>query len=146
RKTAFAERSRAPALQNIIETGEQMRNRFFRLVAHVRETERFAFDFAVARVDDQMMFAPQFASELQNVDAAVVFHASKRFRSEAFLSEKVKTGAAHPIVHECIRARMSTLHAENDDTVSTMSVTSGYLPRTEQISPSGFITPVEVSL
>ena len=85
-----------------------MRNRFFRFIAHIRETERFAFDFAVARVDDQMMFAPQFASELQNVDAAVVFHASKRFRPEAFLSEKVKTGVAHPIVHECIRARMST--------------------------------------
>src|SRR6184192_4180013 len=43
-------------------------------------------------------------------------------------------------------ASMSILTAENDDTVSTMSTTSGYLASTEQISGSGFITPVEVSL
>src|ERR1043166_2596794 len=41
---------------------------------------------------------------------------------------------------------MSIFTAENDDTVSTMSATSGYLARTQQISGSGFITPVEVSL
>jgi hypothetical protein len=43
-------------------------------------------------------------------------------------------------------ASMSICTPENDDTVSTMSVTSGYLAKTQQISGSGFITPVEVSL
>ena len=36
--------------------------------------------------------------------------------------------------------------AEKDETVSTMSAISGYLASTQQISGSGFITPVEVSL
>src|SRR5207253_11047368 len=43
-------------------------------------------------------------------------------------------------------ASISIFTAENDDTVSTMSATSGYLARTQQISGSGFMTPVEVSL
>ena len=79
RKTTFARQSRGPALQNIIETREQMRNRFFRFVAHIRETKGFALNFAVAGIDDQMVFSPQFARELQNVDAAVVPYASERF-------------------------------------------------------------------
>src|SRR5215472_1581155 len=41
---------------------------------------------------------------------------------------------------------MSILTAENDETVSTTRVTSGYFARIQHISPSGFITPVEVSL
>ncbi len=55
-----------------------MRNRFFRFVAHVGETKGFALNFAVAGINDQMMFGPQFASELQNVDAAIVFDAGER--------------------------------------------------------------------
>src|SRR6266487_3973368 len=43
-------------------------------------------------------------------------------------------------------ASISIFTAENDDTVSTTSATSGYLVRTRQISSSGFMTPVEVSL
>src|SRR5438093_173429 len=43
-------------------------------------------------------------------------------------------------------ASMSILIPENDETVSRMRTTSGYFARTPQISPSGFITPVEVSL
>src|SRR5204862_8279882 len=43
-------------------------------------------------------------------------------------------------------ASISIFTAENDDTVSTISATSGYLARTLQISCSGFMTPVEVSL
>src|SRR6516225_12092526 len=36
--------------------------------------------------------------------------------------------------------------AENEETVSTMNITSGYLRTTPLISSIGFITPVEVSL
>src|SRR5205085_2481651 len=36
--------------------------------------------------------------------------------------------------------------AEKEETVSTIKTTSGYLRTTAQISSSGFITPVEVSL
>src|SRR5881409_2456166 len=43
-------------------------------------------------------------------------------------------------------ASISIFTAENDETVSTTSATSGYLARTEQISGSGFMTPVDVSL
>src|SRR5439155_1128556 len=43
-------------------------------------------------------------------------------------------------------ASISMFTAENDETVSTTSATSGYLARTRQISSSGFITPVDVSL
>src|SRR5437870_3793464 len=43
-------------------------------------------------------------------------------------------------------ASISIFTAEKDETVSTTSATSGYLARTRQISSSGFITPVEVSL
>src|SRR6266536_6403815 len=41
---------------------------------------------------------------------------------------------------------ISIFTAENEETVSNTSVTSGYFARTEQMSSSGFITPVEVSL
>src|SRR5437762_7370344 len=43
-------------------------------------------------------------------------------------------------------ASMSIFIAENEDTVSTISATSGYFARTQQISGSGFMTPVDVSL
>ena len=43
-------------------------------------------------------------------------------------------------------ASMSILTPEKEETVSTTSMTSGYLARAQQISGSGFITPVEVSL
>ena len=36
--------------------------------------------------------------------------------------------------------------AEKEETVSTMSATSGYFASVQQISGNGFITPVEVSL
>src|SRR5438552_4589087 len=43
-------------------------------------------------------------------------------------------------------ASISIFTPEKDETVSTTSATSLYLARTLQISSSGFITPVEVSL
>ena len=64
RKTTFARQSRGPALQNIIETREQMRDRFFRFVAHVGETKGFALNFAVAGIDNEMVFTAQIAREL----------------------------------------------------------------------------------
>src|SRR5437762_7926099 len=48
--------------QTVIQTAEQMRNRFLGFIAHVRETKRFAFDRAVAAVDDKMMFGAQIAN------------------------------------------------------------------------------------
>ena len=41
-----------------------MRNRFLGFVAHVGEAKGFALDFAVAGIDDEMMFGPQIAREL----------------------------------------------------------------------------------
>ena len=40
----------------IIQTRKQMRNRFVGFVPHVGETERFALNFAVAGIDDEVMF------------------------------------------------------------------------------------------
>ena len=65
-------------LKTVIQAPEQMRNRFFGFVAHVGEPECLAFDFAVAAVDDEMMFGAQIADEFRDVDAAAVFHAGQR--------------------------------------------------------------------
>src|SRR5437763_745387 len=79
------------------------------------------------------MFFPKFPCEFEHVDAFIVFHAGERLRTKSFLGEEIEPGAAHPIVDHCVRTRVS-------------SATSLYLARTLQISSSGFITPVEVSL
>src|SRR5882724_4487408 len=55
-----------------------------------------------------MMFLAKFSREVQYVDILVVFHASERLRSESFLSEEIEPGAAHPLVHERVRAPVSS--------------------------------------
>src|SRR6266480_6075177 len=54
------------------------------------------------------MFLPKFLCELQHVDAFIVFHAGERFRTESFLGKEIEPGAAHPIVHHRVRARVSS--------------------------------------
>src|SRR5258705_2230756 len=55
-----------------------------------------------------MMLLPKFPCELQHVDAFVVFHAGQCFCSESFLGEEIKPRAAHPIVHQRVRASVSS--------------------------------------
>src|SRR5437762_6535177 len=64
--------------QTIIETVQQTRNCLFGFVAHIGEAEGFALNFAVAGIDDEMMFSAQFFRQFQNVDALIVFHARDR--------------------------------------------------------------------
>ena len=47
--------------QTIIDAGKQMRNGFVSFIAHVGETECFAAKFAVAGIDDDVMFFPKFS-------------------------------------------------------------------------------------
>src|SRR5437773_5045813 len=54
------------------------------------------------------MFLPKFLCELEHVDAFIVFHAGERFRTESFLGKEIEPGAEHPVVHHCVRARMSS--------------------------------------
>ena len=49
-------RRKRSLLEAIVETGEEMRDGFFGFVAHIREAEGLTFDFAVAAVDDEVMF------------------------------------------------------------------------------------------
>ena len=56
-----------------------MRNCFFGFVAHIGETEGLAFEFAVAGIDDEVMFFAQFLRHRQNVDGSIVFYAGQRF-------------------------------------------------------------------
>ena len=56
-----------------------MRNGFFGFVAHVREAECFAPEFAVTWIDDEMMFFAQAQSEIENVDVFVVCDAGQGF-------------------------------------------------------------------
>src|SRR6266481_854429 len=67
-----------PSLQDVIKRCEQMRNGFFRFVAHVGEAEGLSSKFAVARVDHEMMFFAQRSRNLQDIDVASVFHARQR--------------------------------------------------------------------
>src|ERR1700737_635650 len=64
--------------QNVVEATEQMRNSFFGFVAHVGEAESFATEFAVAGVDDEMMFLTQPPRKIDDVDAFAVFDAGQR--------------------------------------------------------------------
>src|SRR5437773_6206075 len=54
------------------------------------------------------MFLAKFLCELEHVDAFIVFHAGERFGTESFLGEKIESSAAHPIVHQRVRARVSS--------------------------------------
>jgi hypothetical protein len=89
-----------------VDAREQVRNRFFGFVAHVGKAEGLTPDFAVTRVDDEVVSFTKFPCKCENIDAFVVLHAGERFRSKSFLSEKVEAGAANPIVHERVCARV----------------------------------------
>src|SRR5215831_14225160 len=56
-----------------------------------------------------MMFFPQPSRQLEHVGAFIVFHARERLRAEPFLGKKIESCTAHPIVHESIRARMTSI-------------------------------------
>src|SRR2546423_739628 len=81
-----------------------MSDGFFGLVTHVREAEGLAFDFAVARVDDEVMFFAKVAGEFGNVDAATVPDARQGLRSISIFGEEIEAGAADPIVDERVGA------------------------------------------
>src|SRR5262249_57886538 len=86
-----------------------MRNSLLSLVPHVRETKSLAADLAVPGINHQVMFFPQPPREVQHVDAFIVFHAGERLRAESFLCKKIESRTAHPIVHERIRARVTSV-------------------------------------
>src|SRR5215472_4293304 len=96
-------------LQNIVEAGQQMRNSLLCFVAHIRQPKSFTSNLAVTGINHQMMFFPQLSREVQDIDAFIVFHAGKRLRAEPFLGKKIESCTAHPIVHERIRARMTSI-------------------------------------
>ena len=107
-----------------------MRNRFFSLVAHIREAKSLAADLAVAGIDHQMMFFPQLSRQVQNVDAFIVFHAGERLRAKAFLSEEIESSAAHPIVDERVGPRVPSvtrLEAFLEDFVELRLRARGYV-------------------
>ena len=85
-----------------------MRDGFFGFVAHVGEAKGLAFDFAVAAVDDEMMFLAQVAHEFRNVDAAIIFHAGESERAKIFFGEKFETAPTHPVVDERIGASVAS--------------------------------------
>src|SRR5688500_12856139 len=79
-KGAFGNEGALPLLtKHVVETPEQMRNGFLRFVAHVGEAEGFAFDAAVAAVNDEVMFGAQITHEFGDVDIARVSDAGQRF-------------------------------------------------------------------
>ena len=88
--------------RKIIQTVEQMPDRFFGLVAHVGEAEGLAFEFAVAAVDDEVMFFSQIAHEFGDVDTAIVPHAGERDGAIALFGEEAEISRAHPFVDEPI--------------------------------------------
>ena len=68
-----------------------MRNGFFGFVTHVGEAEGLAFEFAVAGVDDEMMFFAKSFRERQDVKFfSIVLHTGERFRAESFFGEEVE--------------------------------------------------------
>ena len=77
-----------------------MRNRFLGFVAHVGEAKGLAFDFAVAGIDDEVVFFAEIPGEFGNVDAAGVFHASQRFRAVTIFGEEIEAAVPDPIVDE----------------------------------------------
>src|SRR5919109_30228 len=91
-------------LQHVIQTVEQMRNRFLRFVAHVREAESLAADLSITGIDHQMVLFPQPPREPQHVDAFVVFDARQCLCAEPFFSEEIEPGVTYPVMHERIGA------------------------------------------
>src|SRR5207248_7289917 len=89
------------------EAGEEMGNGFLALVAHVGQAEGLAFDFAIAAVDDEMMFFARIAHEFRHVDTAIIFDAGETDGAKIFLGEKFETARADPVVHERIGPSMT---------------------------------------
>ena len=56
-----------------------MRNGFFGFVAHVRESKSLATEFAVAGIDDEVMFFAEASRKIDNIEPLVVFDAGQRF-------------------------------------------------------------------
>ena len=81
-----------------------MGNGFFGFVAHVGKAEALAFDFAVAAVDDKMMFFAQVAHEFRHVDAAIIFDASESEGAKVFFGEKFEALSTHPVVDKRVSA------------------------------------------
>src|SRR3954463_14941134 len=86
-----------------------MRNRFVRLVAHIRQPKSLSTDLAVTGINHQMMFFPQPSGEVENVYPLTVFHAGERLRAESFLGKKIESNAAHPIMHKPICACVTSI-------------------------------------
>src|SRR5256885_2871155 len=86
-----------------------MRNSLLCLVAHVRQPKSLAANLAVTGIDHQMMLFPQPSRELEHVDAFNVLHARERLGPESFLGKKIESRTAHPIVHERIRACVTSV-------------------------------------
>ena len=79
-----------------------MGNGFLGFVAHVGKAEALALDFAVAAVDDEMMFFAQVAHELGNVDAAIISDAGESGGAKILFGEKFETVGTNPVVDERI--------------------------------------------
>lgn len=84
-----------------------MRDGLLGLISHVREAKSLAPNLAVTGIDYQMMFLAKLFRESQHVDALIVLHAGQRLRAKPILGEEVESGAADPIVHQRVRARVS---------------------------------------
>src|SRR5437773_1837320 len=74
------------------------------------------------------MSLAKFSCELEHVDAFVVFYAGERFRTESFLGEKIEPSTPHPIMHHCVRARVSSktrpLHLQQNDSAQSLTDSS----------------------
>src|SRR5438045_8299748 len=86
-----------------------MRNSLLCLVAHVRQPKSLAANLAVTGIDHQTMLFPHRSRELEHVDAFNVLHARERLGAESFLGKKIESRTAHPIVHERIRACVTSV-------------------------------------
>src|ERR1051325_4254946 len=56
-----------------------------------------------------MMFFPEPFRHLEHVDSFVVFHAGECLRAKAFFGKKIESCAAHPLMHESIRPRVTSV-------------------------------------
>ena len=65
--------------EDVVEAREQMGNGLFGFVAHVGKTESASAKFAVAGIDDEMMFFAKSLRKIDNVDAFVVRDAGEGF-------------------------------------------------------------------
>ena len=81
-----------------------MGNGLLSLVAHIGKAKSFPFEFAVAGIDDEMMFFAQIFRQLQDIDAAIVFYAGERFGAEILFGEEIEAARAHPVVHKRVGA------------------------------------------